>query len=65
MKHLAAYLAWTAAAVALIVGLAHPAAGVIYTNPGVMLAVGLIGLGLCKDARKRFAAQPVAARTQR
>lgn len=58
MKHLTAYLAWTGAAGALIFGLAHPAAGVIYSNPGVMLAVGLIGLGLCKDARKRCAAQP-------
>lgn len=43
------------ASLGLLALLIHPDVGVMYDRPGVAVGVGLIGLGLCVEARKRMA----------
>ena len=59
MKSTLNMLAWsfaTATAVYVAVG---PGMGVLYHNPLATLGVALIGLGLCKEGRRRLQKQPV------
>jgi len=59
MKSTLNMLAWsfaTAAAVYVAVG---PGMGVLYHNPLATLGVTLIGLGLCKEGRRRLQEQRV------
>ncbi len=52
MKKLAIFTAWTFVAGVVLYTALSPAAGVIHQNPMAALGLGLIGFGLCKDARK-------------
>ncbi len=49
-------LAWTFAMATVVYAAVGPGAGVLYGNPLACLGVGLIGLGLCMDGRRRLVA---------
>ncbi len=48
-------LAWGIATMAVVYAAVGPGMGVLYGNPLGCLGVGLIGLGLCKEGRRRLA----------
>lgn len=56
MKSSLNMLAWSFAMVVVVYALAGPGGGVLYGNPLACLGVGLIGLGLCMDARRKLIA---------
>lgn len=49
-----------AAMLGVVALLVHPSFGVLYSNPGAAFSVGLIGLGVCIEMRKRSAATTAA-----
>ncbi len=49
-------LAWTFALAALVYCVVGSGGGVLYGNPLACLGVGMIGLGLCVDGRRRLVA---------
>lgn len=53
-------LAWGFATAVVVYAAVGPGMGVLYGNPLACLGVGLIGLGLCKQARCKPAAAPVS-----
>jgi hypothetical protein len=55
MKTMMSLIAWTIAAVVIVYAAVAPDNGVIFQSPGAALAVGVIGLGLCLDAKQRRA----------
>ena len=55
MKPILTIAAWTFVSLVIVYLAVNPQAGVIHTSPGGALGVGLIGLGLCLEARKRLA----------
>lgn len=57
MRSIFGYLAWAFVAGTILFTVAHPAAGVIYSSPGVAISLGMIGLGLCMQARQNAMAQ--------
>jgi hypothetical protein len=68
MKKLAALLIWGSVlavlAIAVWAGL-RPDGGALYSNPLACLGVGLIGLGMCMEGRRRLLAHaPVPVRRQ-
>lgn len=56
MKTLLSFVLFACVASVIMYAVAHPDGGVIYQSPAAALGVGLIGLGLCKQARKPRAA---------
>ena len=48
---------WAIVIAVVLYAALHPQAGVIVDNPLGAVGLGLIGLGLCVDARRRRAAQ--------
>lgn len=54
MKPILTITAWTFVALVIVYAAVNPDAGVIHTSPTTALGVGLIGLGLCLEARKRL-----------
>lgn len=67
MKSFAQFAAWTFVSGIILFAALNPNSGVMFQNPGTALGLGLIGLGLCMEARKKMAAQaqPVAQRKTR
>lgn len=59
MKSALNILAWSFAVTALVYCVVGPGGGVLYGNPLACVGVGLIGLGLCMDSRRRLIAQRV------
>lgn len=55
-------LAWGFAVAVVVYAAVGPGMGVLYHNPLACLGVGLIGLGLCMEGRRRLV--PVKAATQ-
>ena len=53
-------LAWGFATAAVIYAAVGPGMGVLYDNPLATVGFGLIGLGLCKEGRRRLATAKVA-----
>ena len=60
MKSMLNTLAWGFAVTVVVYAAVGPGMGVLYGNPLACLGVGLIGLGLCVDSRRRL----VAAKAQ-
>lgn len=52
MKTFGLYASWAFVAGVVLYAAVHPSAGVIYTSPGVAISLGMIGLGLCLQARQ-------------
>jgi len=57
MKNTAQFVAWTFVAGIIVFAALNPATGVIFQSPGAAVGLGLIGLGLCMEARKKMAHQ--------
>ena len=51
-------VAWSFVLAVVVYACLHPDHGVLYDNPLACLGVGLVGLGMCVEARKRMQAQP-------
>jgi len=64
MKPVFNLLAWSFALTALVYMAVGPGVGVLYHNPLACLGVGLIGLGLCMDSRRRLLAVKAAEGTK-
>ncbi|MCC7146597.1 MAG: hypothetical protein IT443_09140 [Phycisphaeraceae bacterium] len=58
-------IAWTLAAGVIVTLAVQPEGGVLYQGPLTVIGLGLIGAGLCIEARKRLIKQDAAARTKR
>lgn len=54
-------LAWGFAVSVVVYAAVGPGMGVLYGNPLACLGVGLIGLGLCVDSRRRLVAVKAGA----
>lgn len=54
-KSWVACLFWLIVASGLLYVAVNPSSGVIYTGPGAVLGMALLGLGLCMEARKQSA----------
>jgi hypothetical protein len=65
MKSALNILAWSFALVVVVYAAVGPGVGVLYGNPLASLGVGLIGLGLCMDSRRRLIAQRVTQEAPR
>lgn len=67
MKSFAQFVAWAFVAGIILFAALNPTSGVIFQSPGAAVGIGLIGLGICMEARKKMAAktQPVAQRKER
>ena len=57
MKNTAQFVAWTFVAGIIVFAALNPTSGVIFQSPSAAVGLGLIGLGLCMEARKKMAAQ--------
>ncbi|MCC6580861.1 MAG: hypothetical protein IT440_10500 [Phycisphaeraceae bacterium] len=57
MKALLQFVAWMFVAAVMIYAAARPDFGVVFQNPICTVGVGLIGLGMIVDARKRIVAE--------
>jgi hypothetical protein len=53
MKTIVNLIVWTIVATVIVYAAVSPENGVIFKSPGAALAVGVIGLGLCLDAKQR------------
>ena len=56
MKSMLNTVAWGFAVSVVVYAAVGPGMGVLYGNPLACLGVGLIGLGLCMDSRRRLVA---------
>ncbi len=56
MKSALNILAWSFALAVVVYAAVGTGAGVLYGNPLACVGVGLIGLGLCMDSRRRLVA---------
>ncbi|MEX2214584.1 MAG: hypothetical protein WD768_10675 [Phycisphaeraceae bacterium] len=56
MKTILSYLAWAVCAAIILFAVANPHNGIVYDSPMSVVGVTLIGLGLCKMAHERRAA---------
>lgn len=63
MKTVLHTLAWGFAVAVAVYAAVGPGMGVLYGNPLACLGVGLIGLGLCVDSRRRLVAVKAEAST--
>ncbi len=61
MKFLLSLVAWTFVAGAIVFTAVNPNGGVAFQGGGATLGLGLIGLGLCLEARKKLL-KPAAAK---
>lgn len=52
MKSITAFVAAATLLVAILAAAFHPAFGVLWNNPMALLGVGLIGLGLVRNAQQ-------------
>ena len=57
MKSALNILAWSFAVSVVVYAAVGTGAGVLYGNPLACVGVGLIGLGLCMDSRRRLVAE--------
>jgi hypothetical protein len=67
MKSILTVAAWTLVTLIIIYVAVNPQSGIIYTSPSAALGVGLIGMGLCMEARKRLgrgSVQPATSRVE-
>ena len=55
MKQFTHITAWTLVTIIVTYAAVQPDTGVIYQSPLACLGLGLIGLGLCMESRKRAA----------
>ena len=62
MKPILTIVAWTFISLVIVYLAVNPDSGVIYASPTAALGVGLIGLGLCMEAKKRLAPAGATAR---
>jgi hypothetical protein len=60
MKTIFNRLAWAFAVTVVVYAAVGPGMGVLYGNPMACLGVGLIGLGLCVESRRRLVAVKAA-----
>jgi len=60
MKSILHSLAWGFAVTVVVYAAVGPGMGVLYGNPLACLGVGLIGLGLCMDSRRKLVAAKAA-----
>jgi hypothetical protein len=61
MKSMLNTLAWGFAVAVVVYAAVGPGMGVLYGNPLACLGVGLIGLGLCVEGRRRLATEKARA----
>ena len=54
MKPILIIAAWAFVSLVIVYAAVNPNSGVIHMSPTAALGVGLIGLGLCMEARKRL-----------
>lgn len=54
MKPILTIAAWTFISLVIVYAAVNPDSGVIHMSPTAALGVGLIGLGLCMEAKKRL-----------
>ncbi len=57
MKSFAQFAAWAFVAGIILFAALNPTSGVIFQSPGAAIGIGLIGLGMCMEARKKQLAQ--------
>lgn len=62
IHQLAQSAAWVTVLLVVLYAALRPAGGVFYDNPLACVGVGLIGLGLCVEGRKRLALAAQARR---
>lgn len=62
MKKLITAAVWASAIAAILHVLLRPSDGLIYQNPRLVVALGLIGMGLCSKAKAHQRHQPVVER---
>ncbi len=58
MKRAIQTIAWAVASLTIVYAAFNPESGVAYQSPGAALSIGLIGLGLCLEGRKRLGPTP-------
>lgn len=61
MKSMLNTMAWGFTVSVVVYAAVGPGMGVLYGNPLACLGMGLIGLGLCVDSRRRLVALKVEA----
>ena len=54
MKPILIIVAWAFVSMVIVYAAVNPNGGVVYSSPVATLGIGLIGLGLCMEARKRL-----------
>lgn len=64
MRTILKLAAWSFSASVVVFASVNAESGVVYQNPVVAMGLGMIGLGLCLDARKRALSQKAAARVE-
>jgi hypothetical protein len=62
MKKLITAAVWASAIATILHILLRPSDGLIYQNPTLVVALGLIGMGLCSKAKAHPRPQPAEAR---
>ena len=62
MKPILTIATWALVSLVIIYAAVNPDSGLIHMSPTAALGVGLIGLGLCMEARKRLT--PAATRAR-
>ncbi len=65
MKNVALLLPWLGIWAGVLYLAIHPESGLMYHNPMTAIGLGLIGLGMMMEARKRQTARQTAAVSQR
>ncbi len=63
MKSILNILAWSFVLTLIVYLAVGPGTGVLYGNPLACLGVGLIGLGMCMDGRRRLVPVKAAKHT--
>ncbi len=59
MKQICQLVAWAVVSLLIVYAAFNPHNGVAYQSPMSALGIGMIGLGLCMNGRKRLAVQTV------
>lgn len=65
MRTLGILLAWSVPVGVILYAALSPDGGVVFHSPMTALGIGMIGLGMCLEARRRLLAASVPARTPR
>ena len=55
MKNIAPIIAWTFITTVIVLVVFNPTHGVLFQSPASAIGLGLIGLGMCMEAKKKMA----------